>query len=320
MSSPPRRPGPPRPPGAPAPGPGPQDPPDAVDPAAGTEDHPGQDGAARPTGRAALAAALRPRATRAQLVAAVLCAALGVMLVTGVREREAADLSSLRQSELISLLDTTAARADALQVEAGELSRTRERLAGASGTSQAAAEVARQRLEVLQVLAGTAGATGPGVQLRLAGPGVDADVLLSTVQELRDAGAEAIQLDDVRVVASTYLLTDPDGAVVVDGQRVQAPYVFLAVGDPATLASAMSFPGGVLPTVSARGGHRRGHPARPRAHHRAARGHPALGWPPVGADGGQRCTRSRTTCSTPPSTTGCACCRPPPPRSRCAGG
>ena len=217
---------------------------------------PPEPGPARPTGRAALVAALRPRATRAQLVAAVLCAALGVALVTTVREREAADLSSLRQSDLISLLDTTAARADQLQAEASELSRTRERLAGASGASQAASEVARQRLEVLQVLAGTAGATGPGVQLRLAGPGVDADVLLSTVQELRDAGAEAIQLDDVRVVASTYLLADPrdPSRVVVDGQRVASPYVFLAVGDPATLASAMSFPGGVLPTVSARGG------------------------------------------------------------------
>lgn len=213
-------------------------------------------GAGRVTGRAALAAALRPRATRAQLVAALLCAALGVALVTTVREREAADLSSLRQADLISLLDTTAARADALQAEAGQLSRTRERLAGASGASQAATEVARQRLQVLQVLAGTAGATGPGVQLRLEGPGVDADVLLSTVQELRDAGAEAIQLDEVRVVASTYLLADPAGssAVLVDGRPVRPPYVFLAVGDPATLASAMSFPGGVLPTVSARGG------------------------------------------------------------------
>ena len=216
----------------------------------------GREVAAPPTGRAALAAALRPRATRAQLVAAVLCAALGAALVTTVREREAADLSSLRQSDLISLLDTTAARADALQAEAAQLARTRERLAGASGASQAAAEVARQRLAVLQVLAGTAAATGPGVQLRLEGPGVDADVLLSTVQELRDAGAEAIQLDDVRVVASTYLLADPDAssAVLVDGQQVRAPYVFLAVGEPATLASAMSFPGGVLPTVSARGG------------------------------------------------------------------
>lgn len=208
----------------------------------------------RPTGRAALVAALRPRATRAQLLSALLCAALGVAVVTTVRQRDAADLSSLRQSDLISLLDTTAARADQLQSEAGDLTRTRERLAGASGASGAAREVARQRLGVLQVLAGTAGAGGPGVQLTLSGPGVDADVLLSTVQELRDAGAEAIQLDDVRVVASTYVVAGARGAVLVDGRKVAAPYVFLAVGDPATLASAMSFPGGVLPTVSARGG------------------------------------------------------------------
>ena len=89
--------------------------------------------------------------------------------------------------------------------------------------------------------------------------------LLAAVQELRDAGAEAIQVNDVRVVASTYFLDAPDapeasdpgaaGPVVdVGGTLVQGPFTFTAIGSARTLASAMEFPGGVIPTVSARGG------------------------------------------------------------------
>ncbi len=223
-----------------------------------------------PDGRSRLVAALRPRATRSQLAAGALCLLLGLGLVTTVRDQDATDLSTLRQSDLITLLERTSTRADRLQAEAAELVRTREELRAASGDSRAAREVARERLDVLEVLAGTAPASGPGIALTLSGAGADAELLLSAVQELRDAGAEAISLGDVRVVATTYVVADPDdpasaatppgdlaaeaSSVIVDATVVSAPFEFTAIGDPATLASAMSFPGGVLPTVSARGG------------------------------------------------------------------
>ncbi len=234
------------------------------------EEAPDEEAPDEPDGRSRLVAALRPRATRSQLAAGVLCLLLGLGLVTTVRDQDTTDLSTLRQSDLITLLDSTSTRADRLQGEAAELARTRQELRAASGDSLAARKVARERLDVLGILAGTAPATGPGITLTLSGAGADADLLLSAVQELRDAGAEAISLGDVQVVASTYVVADPDdpatgsvapgdlsvsaGSVVVDGAVVSAPFVFVAIGDPATLASAMSFPGGVLPTLSARGG------------------------------------------------------------------
>ncbi len=210
------------------------------------------------TGRARLRAALRPRATRAQVLSGLLCTLLGLALVTQVREHSEADLASLRQSELIGLLDDTSERADRLQQEVRDLSATREELSSSSDQSEAARELARERLDVLGVLAGTVAATGPGIELTVTGGQVDADVLLAAVQELRDAGAEAIQVNDVRVVASTYFLDTaaPGGgpAVDVDGTLVQPPFSFRAIGSARTLASAMEFPGGVVATVSARGG------------------------------------------------------------------
>ena len=61
---------------------------------------------------------------------------------------------------------------------------------------------------MLGILAGTVAAEGPGIVVTIDGVD-DAALLLDTVQELRDAGAEAIQLGDVRVVASTYFTQAP---------------------------------------------------------------------------------------------------------------
>ncbi|CAA9396019.1 MAG: Division initiation protein, partial [uncultured Quadrisphaera sp.] len=210
------------------------------------------------TGRQRLLAAMRPRATRAQLLSGLLCLLLGLALVTQLRERSQADLASLRQSELIALLDDTTERADRLQQEVRDLTGTRDQLLSSSDQSEAARELARERLDVLGVLAGTVPATGPGIELTITGGEDDAEVLLAAVQEMRDAGAEAIQLGDVRVVASTYFV-DADvagggSAVEVDGTVLEAPYTFRAIGSAATLASAMEFPGGVIETAALNGG------------------------------------------------------------------
>ncbi|MDP9444896.1 MAG: DUF881 domain-containing protein [Actinomycetota bacterium] len=66
---------------------------------------------------------------------------------------------------------------------------------------------------------------------------------------MRDAGAEAIELNDrVRVVAQT-AFRDVPGGVHVDGTVLRPPYVVEVIGDPHTLREAMVFPGGVQDEV-----------------------------------------------------------------------
>ncbi len=60
-------------------------------------------------------------------------------------------------------------------------------------------------------------------------------------------------MDDVRVVASTAFVDTAEG-ITVDGQLVDSPYVFLAIGDPQTMSTALDIPGGVLRTVRQREG------------------------------------------------------------------
>ncbi len=202
------------------------------------------------TARRRLLQAMRPRASRAQLVAFLLCAVLGFALFVSVRQTQAQGLSSLRQSDLFALLDNVTEKSTRLEDEARQLQQTADQLRSGSDRSAAAQAAARQRLDMLGILAGTAPAVGPGIDLAITDPQgqVNAATLLDIVQELRDAGAEAVQVGTTRVVASTAFVDDTTG-VLVDGTTVSPPYTFLVIGDPQTLAAALEIPGGVIDTL-----------------------------------------------------------------------
>lgn len=213
-------------------------------------------------GRARLRSALHPRATRAQVVAALLCGVLGFAAAVQVRSTQDAGLSGLRQTDLVRILDDVSERSARLQAEARELQETRDRVTG--DDDQAALQEARDRARVLGILAGTLPARGPGIRLTITDPEgqVGSDVLIDTLQELRDAGAEAVEISSVdgpavRVVASTSFVDAGEpgsgAGVEVDGTVLRPPYRFVVIGEPGTLATALEIPGGVLEVLDQRG-------------------------------------------------------------------
>ena len=54
------------------------------------------------------------------------------------------------------------------------------------------------------------------------------------------------------MVVNTWF-ADSDQGVLVDGSPIEAPIRLLAIGDPDTMAAAMSIPGGVADSVRTRG-------------------------------------------------------------------
>lgn len=196
-----------------------------------------------------------PRLTKANVLVLALAVLLGFAISTQVHQTRASGLESLRQEELVGVLDTVTQEGVRLGTELRTLERTRDRLASGADSEKEAVDLARARADTLALLAGTEPATGPGVRLTITDPSgkIGATILLDAIQELRDAGAEVMQVGPVRVVASTYF-TDSDGGVSVSGTSIAAPYTILAIGDPDTMASAMGIPGGVSNSVSGAGG------------------------------------------------------------------
>ncbi|HVF05890.1 MAG TPA: DUF881 domain-containing protein [Frankiaceae bacterium] len=193
---------------------------------------------------------------RSQALIGALLAVLGFALVVQLRTaQQDSSLSSARQEDLVRILDELTSRGERLRAEIDDLQRTRDRLTGGAGQDAAALQETRRRRDALRILAGTVAAIGPGIELTINDPAhsVTADVLLDVMQELRDAGAEALQVDDVRLTASSWF-SDSPGGILADARPLSAPYVFRAIGDPHTLADAMEIPGGVIDSVAARAG------------------------------------------------------------------
>lgn len=192
---------------------------------------------------------------REQVAVAIILAALG--FAATIQLRDTADESSysgLRESELIVVLDGLTGTAEQVRAEIARLEETRADLLTESSARGAALNEATQREQSLNILAGLVKVTGPGLRVAItpgAGP-VSVGALLDTVQELRTAGAEAIEFNDsVRVVAQSSFDSSEVG-IELDGVLLRPPFVIDVIGDPHVLRTALNFSDGpieILETV-----------------------------------------------------------------------
>lgn len=214
-------------------------------------DHP------QPSGGRRLWAAMTGRPSRSQLVAAVLLALLGYAAAVQIQLTNASnDFAGQRRDDLVELLDSLSGASDRAEQQISDLQNTRNGLQSSSTGRAAAIADAQERLNDLQILAGTIAATGPGITVTIDDPerAVTPASLLNGIEELRDAGAEAMQVNhSVRLVQSSWVGGGP-GMITIDGHRLQPPYVIQAIGSAHTLSDAVGFPGGLADEIASLGG------------------------------------------------------------------
>lgn len=139
-----------------------------------------------------------------------------------------------------------------------EISELRQRIAinnqiDSSGKASALAEENRQ----LQQFAGLTAVTGPGVVVSVSAIStpkhpnntVMSKHLLWLVNELRASEAEAIAVNDQRLVASSEI-REAGPYILVNLSRISPPYVIRAIGDPDMLEKALSMRGGIVDNLA----------------------------------------------------------------------
>jgi uncharacterized protein YlxW (UPF0749 family) len=189
-------------------------------------------------------------------VIGVLTLLLGFAIAVQVHANSSGDaLSGLREDDLIGILDNQNARAERLRQQLAQLQLNLAQLRDSGNKAAAARAQATEQSKALGILLGTLPATGPGVSVSVTDPRakLTGEDLLDVVEELRGAGAEAIQVGTVRVTTTTSF-TGSGGSIGVDGTAMTAPYTVQAIGDPKTLNTALNIPGGVAAAVRAAGG------------------------------------------------------------------
>lgn len=137
------------------------------------------------------------------------------------------------------------------------------RLQNALATGSAASNELNASLQTLKLFAGLTEVEGPGVTVTLRdsklAPSDSMDVagqiihdtdVLRIVNELRNAGAEAVAINNKRLGPGTNVRC-VGTTVLVDEARVASPIVIRAVGEPETLFGGINLPGGILSELKA---------------------------------------------------------------------
>ena len=205
------------------------------------------------------------RRSKGELAVVVVCAIVGFLLAAQLRTVQltgAADqATAVRLETLQDLYNELTAQRDGLAEQVNQLQGELALYRDQAASGQAGSEALRAELDQLEITAGLTDVEGPGVTVILEDSasanltGDEADYLihdsdlLSVINELRSAGAEAISLNGERILATSEVRCT--GAVVtVNGRRYAAPYIIFAIGDPDTLYSALTMRSGVVDVLS----------------------------------------------------------------------
>jgi uncharacterized protein YlxW (UPF0749 family) len=187
---------------------------------------------------------------RSQLTIAAVTFALGLLVVVQLRtQASSAAFAGLSSQDLTVLVANLDARNDQLRSEVGTLERELAVLDQNTQRGEASVDELRAHLRRVRLYAGLDPATGSGVSITVRGP-IDGPSVEDLVNELRNAGAEAMAIAGVRLVPGV-VATGAAGAVTVGALDLGDPFTLDAIGAPDKLTGSLTRPGGIIAQLSA---------------------------------------------------------------------
>lgn len=170
---------------------------------------------------------------------------IGLLLVGQLRSQaRPVDLSSLSAQELSTLIETLNTKNVELADGLADLREDIREYERAQLEGQSDLAITEETLLRISAFGGLVPVRGQGIRIEIEGA-FDPTAVNDLINELRNAGAEAIAIDDVRVTARTVAVLGTS-AIELDGVPIGSRFVIRAIGSPDGLQSAIERPGGIL--------------------------------------------------------------------------
>jgi uncharacterized protein YlxW (UPF0749 family) len=178
------------------------------------------------------------RRRRNQVTIAAVTFLLGVLVVIQLKtQASSAAFAGLSSQDLTVLVANLDDRNDQLRTEVATLERELDVLAQNTDRGDASLD------ELIDP------ATGPGVTITVRGP-IDGSGIEDLVNELRNAGAEAMSIDDIRLVPGVAAV-GAAGSVTLGSAPLEDPFTLSAIGAPDKLTGSLTRSGGIIAQLSA---------------------------------------------------------------------
>lgn len=188
--------------------------------------------------------------SRSQLAVATVALILGLLVVVQLRAQAGgAGLAQLSSQDLTVLVANLNARNDQLRREISSLEDELAALNQNQARGEESLDELRADLRRVRAYAGLDPVGGPGVTISISGP-IDGSGVEELINELRNAGAEAIGVGDVRI-ANGVVVSGPPGAAGIGGARLGPVFELSAIGAPDKLTGSLTRSGGVIAQLAA---------------------------------------------------------------------
>lgn len=207
---------------------------------------------------------MRKKKARGELAVMAAFVVLGFLLAVqlkSVKLNTAVDATSASRLETLQeLYNDLSSERDDLKDRLNEAQAELEEYRNAAASGEAS-EALKAEMDRLSMAAGLTDVEGPGVMVVMSDStaenttGDEADYLihdsdlLSVINELRDAGAQAISFNGERILATSEVRC-AGSVVMVNGKRFAAPFILYAIGDPTTMYNALTMRNGVVDVLS----------------------------------------------------------------------
>ncbi len=187
---------------------------------------------------------------RHQVTIAAVTFLLGILVVVQLRaQTEGSPLAQLSSQDLTVLVASLNGRNDQLRREVATLERDLGSLTEDEARGEISLDDLRAELERIRAYAGLSAVVGSGVVVTISGP-IDGGGLQDLVNELRNAGAEAISISGVRDVPGL-VAEGVGGQVTLDGAPLGPTVDLEAIGAPDKLTGSLTRSGGVIAQLAA---------------------------------------------------------------------
>jgi len=189
---------------------------------------------------------------RSQIYIGIICFLLGILVVTQFRTQRAArgDVPSSASDQATYISQLYESNLE-LEQQAAELNDELLLYQASRPSGKSNLDTMVKDLQNLRMANGEVEVVGPGVTVFVNGE-ITVFELQDLVNELRNASAEAIAVNGVRVVTRSAIVADETGQLAVDRQPLSRPYRLEAIGEPDTLLHALERKGGLIALLEAR--------------------------------------------------------------------
>jgi uncharacterized protein YlxW (UPF0749 family) len=185
-----------------------------------------------------------------QLTIAAVALLLGVLVVVQLRgQQQAAALAGLSAQELTVLVANLDAHNEQLRGEVAGLNAQLADITAAQSRGDTSVDGIRRDLARVRAWAGLDPVAGEGVTITVSGP-IGGPGVEDLINELATAGAEAVAVEDVRVVPGS-VVAGPPGALSIENTPLDDPFELRAIGSREGLTGSLTRIGGIVAQLSA---------------------------------------------------------------------